>query len=139
MTATRLSPPPPALTSTFSLYVPSSDTATLAVVDSVADAVTMKGPNGPTVVRELRRGGWDTPVIFDRTGYDGRISAIEPERWFDDQASARADRLLTAGKWVTWDPDDASLVRAIEIEVGQPPAVDARRAPLRGSRLGAHE
>ncbi|MDA8283415.1 MAG: hypothetical protein M0Z42_09015 [Actinomycetota bacterium] len=68
MTATRLKPPPATLADTFSLYVPSRDTATLGVVESVADAVTVKGSNGPTVVRELRRNGWDTPVVFDRAG-----------------------------------------------------------------------
>ena len=119
MTATRLKPPPATLADTFSLYVPSRDTATLGVVESVADAVTVKGSNGPTVVRELRRNGWDTPVVFDRAGYDGRTQEIEPERWFDDQASAGADRLLTAGTWVAWGPDDANLARAIEVEAAR--------------------
>lgn len=113
---TRLNPRPATLASTFSLYVPSTDSATLAVVDSIADAVTIKGPSGPAVVRELRRDGWDTPVIFDRSGYDPRTSEIEPEPWFDDQAAAGADRLLTAGTWLAWDSSGASLEQAVEIE-----------------------
>jgi hypothetical protein len=116
---TRLNPRPATLASTFSFYVPSYDAATLAVVDSVADAVTVKGPNGPAVVKKLRHGGWDAPVIFDRTGYDSRISEIEPVRWFEDQADAGADRLLTAGTWLAWDPPDSSLERAIEIEAAR--------------------
>ena len=115
----RLDPRPATLAGTFSFYVPSYDEATLAVVDSVADAVTVKGPNGPAVVRKLRQEGWDAPVIFDRTGYDSRISEIETERWFDDQSDAGADRLLTAGTWLEWDPHDSSLERVIEIEAAR--------------------
>ena len=112
----HLHPRPATLASTFSFYLPSHDAATLAVVDSVADAVTVKGPDGPAVVRKLRQEGWDAPVIFDRTGYDSRISEIEPGRWFDEQSDAGADRLLTAGTWLAWDPDNSSLERVIEIE-----------------------
>lgn len=117
--ATRLSSRPATLAGTFSFYVPSTDLMTLAVVDSLADAVTVKGPNGPSTIRGLRVTWWDTPVMFDRCGYDPRISSIDGERWFDEQAAAGADRLLTAGTWMAWSLDAKIMGRAIEIEVAR--------------------
>jgi hypothetical protein len=114
--ASRITSRPTTLAETFSFYVPSTDTATLQVVESLADAVTVKGPNGPEVIRGLRAGGWDTPVIFDRSGYDPRTAPIDPERWFDDQASAGADRLLSAGTWLGWIPSGDSLQQAVDTE-----------------------
>lgn len=107
---------PITLAETFSFYVPSSDIQTLEACGEIADAVTVKGPNGPSTVRTMRKRGWDCPVIFDRAGYDSKVSAIDPERWFDDQAQANADRLLTAGSWVAWDPTGDALKTAIEVE-----------------------
>jgi hypothetical protein len=62
--AAHTTPRPTTLCGTFSFYVPHTDTATLAVVDSLADAVTVKGPKGPATIRDLRLSGWNTPVIF---------------------------------------------------------------------------
>lgn len=64
MTDTRHTHRPATLAGTFSFYVPSSDLPTLAVADSVADARTIRGPKGPAVVRQLRRDGWESPVMF---------------------------------------------------------------------------
>lgn len=117
--ATHTAPRPATLSGTFSFYVPHTDTATLGVVDSLADAVTVKGPKGPATIRELRLRGWDTPVIFDRSGYDPRTASVDSERWFDEQAAAGADRLLTAGTWVAWSEDRHTLGRAIDIEIAR--------------------
>src|SRR5487761_1969752 len=107
---------PITLAETFSFYVSSSDVQTLEACGELADAVTVKGPKGPSTVRAMRSRGWDRPVIFDRAGYDSNVSAIDPERWFDDQARANADRLLTAGTWVAWDPTGDALKTALEVE-----------------------
>ena len=87
---TRLARRPVTLAGTFSFYVPSTDSESLAVVGSLADAVTVKGPMGPAVVRALRAGSWDGRVIFDRGGYTrrhhrsipsgGSMSRLPPER-----------------------------------------------------------
>ena len=107
---------PITLAETFSFYVTSSDVQALEACGELADAVTVKGPNGPTTVRAMRARGWNRPVIFDRAGYNPNVSAIDPERWFDDQARAGADRLLTAGTWVQWDPTGDALKVAIAVE-----------------------
>ena len=118
MTA-QTTPRPTTLGGTFSFYVPHTDTVTLAVVGSLADAVTVKGPKGPAAIRDLRLSGWDTPVIFDRSGYNPKIAPVDSERWFDEQAAAGADRPLTAGTWVAWSEDRHTLERAIEIEAAR--------------------
>lgn len=115
MTAVSISSPV-TLAETFSFYVPSSDVQTLEACGELADAITVKGPRGPATVMAMRTRDWDRPVIFDRAGYDTRVSAIDPERWFDDQAAADADRLLTAGTWVPWDARGDALKLAVEIE-----------------------
>ncbi len=107
---------PITLKETFSFYVPSSKIRDLEACGELADALTVKGPKGPATVRTMRARGWDPPVIFDRSGYDPRVPAIDPERWFDDQAAASADRLLTAGTWVPWDETGDALRQAVEVE-----------------------
>ncbi len=107
---------PITLAETFSFYVSSADVQALEACGQLADAVTVKGPNGPATVRALRTQGWDRPVIFDRAGYSPNVSAIDPERWFDDQVEAGADRLLTAGTWVPWDATGNALKEATAVE-----------------------
>jgi hypothetical protein len=131
---------PITLRKSFSFYVPASQPETLEAVSSLVDAVTVCGPRGPEVIKSLRRQGWNTPVIFDRAGYRHQGEPIETNRWFEDQWSAGADRLLTPGSWVDWDSEGGSLVEAIKIETsGSHPdatvvlAVDHRwltRAPM---------
>jgi hypothetical protein len=116
---TRLARRPATLAGTFSFYVPNSDSESLAVVGSFADAVTVKGPKGPAVVRALRAGGWDCPVIFDRGGYDPKTPSVDTERWLDEQAAAGADRPLTAGTWATWDDSGETLKWAMDIEAAR--------------------
>jgi hypothetical protein len=107
---------PRTLGESFSFYVPATQPQLIEECSALADAVTVKGPNGPAVVSDLRRMGWDRPVLFDRAGYDPKIAAIEPDRWFDAQEAAGADRLLTAGTWVEWDPTGDALKVAVEVE-----------------------
>lgn len=78
---------PITIAETFSFYVSSSELRALQVRSELPDAVTVNGPNGPAIVSSMRIGGWDCPVIFDRSGYNPKIPPIDPERWFDDQAS----------------------------------------------------
>lgn len=111
--------PPITLSETFSFYVPSSDNATLEVVGSMADGVTVKGPRGLQVIRNLRASGWDTPVIFDYSGYDPKTPRTDARRWFDEQAAAGADRLLSTGTWLDWDPGADLLQQAIETEAAR--------------------
>jgi hypothetical protein len=96
--------------------VGSTDVQAIEACGELADAVTVKGPKGPATVMSMRRRGWDRPVIFDRAGYDPKVSAIDAEAWFDDQEAAGADRLLTTGTWVPWDPTSDALKRAVEVE-----------------------
>lgn len=107
---------PVTLQGTFSFYVPANDFQLIESCGNVADAVTVKGPTGPETVQKLRRRDWDRPVIFDRAGYDPKTKAIDPERWFDRQEAAGADRLLTAGTWVEWDPTGDALKVAVATE-----------------------
>jgi hypothetical protein len=107
---------PNTLAGTFSFYVAATDSKTLEVCGSLADAVTVKGPRGPPIVRALRMAGWDRPAIFDRAGYQANSSSIEHERWFDEQASAGADRPLSAGSWAGWDNTGHELRRALDVE-----------------------
>jgi hypothetical protein len=107
---------PQTLGGTFSFYVPASDPVFIVACEELADAVTVKGPTGPAVIAAMRNAGWDGAVIFDRAGYNPKVNPIDAERWFDEQASAGADRLLTAGTWARWDDSGEALKHAIEIE-----------------------
>lgn len=93
--------------------------ATLAVADSVADAVTVKGPSGPLAINTLRKKGWDAVTIFDRAGYEPNVPSVEAERWFDEQEQAGADRLLTPGSWIGWDATGDAAKIAVEAEASK--------------------
>ena len=109
--------PPITLNETFSFYVPSSNASLIAVCSELSDAVTVKGPQGPATIRAMRDQGWDRTDHFDEGGYDPKVAAVDTEAWLDDQARAGADRLLSAGTWVPWDPTGDALVRAIDTEM----------------------
>jgi hypothetical protein len=100
----------------FSFYVPASNPGLLVECGALADAVTVKGPAGPSTARRLREQGWEGSVLFDRTGYDPRVAPIDSAKWFDDQDEVGARRLLTTGTWVSWDPTGDALKRAVEVE-----------------------
>jgi len=116
---TSLSTNPVTLNETFSFYVSCSDVAAIQACADIADAVTVKGPGGPEQIRRMRARGWSAPVLFDRSGYDPKVEDVDPERWFDEQSLAGADRLITAGSWVPWDETGEQLKRAVEIEAGR--------------------
>jgi hypothetical protein len=118
---------PITLRETFSFYVPASQRDTLVAVSFYADAVTVCGPLGPYLINSLRSEGWHAPVIFDRAGYSPQSKPIDAQQWFAEQSAAGADRLLSPGTWVAWDPGGASLAAAVEIETeacrGRPAAL----------------
>lgn len=66
------------LQGTFSFYLPASDVGALEACSVLADAVTVKGVNGPATIELMRQRGWNRPVIFDRAGYNPKVPAIAP-------------------------------------------------------------
>lgn len=103
---------------TFSFYVPSTDMALIASCAAVADAVVVHGPNGPRVIEALRREDFSGAVLFDRATYERRTARIDPGCWFEAQARAGADRLMTQGHWVEWDETGDALRTGIEAARG---------------------
>jgi len=120
---------------TFSFYVPATSPGLIKDCADAADAVVVHGPNGPQVVAEMRQDGFSGVVLFDRADYQRRAKPVGANAWFDAQARASADRLLTAGRWVEWATSgDAFLVAidAVRAEAAETPgatlllAVDSR-------------
>lgn len=99
---------------TFSFYVPSSDQNLIRGCAASADAVVVHGSAGPAVVCALRRDGFGGPALFDGAGYERRAKRLPPNAWFEAQAEAGADRLLTQGHWAEWNLADDTLSRSIE-------------------------
>lgn len=124
-------PRPVTLAGTFSFYLPTTNVPLIKACAELADGVTVKGPAGPRAVRKLRDRGWDCPVLFDRAGDDPRTSDIEPERWFDEQASAGADRSRGG-----CPPRPSLIGRDVHRAAAacRPPPVAGRPAPLVRSR-----
>jgi hypothetical protein len=120
MIATTRTAPPATLRApgTFSFYFPPPrrDVSLIQACAEMADAVVLKGPNGPKTVRAMRRGGWSGTVLFDRAAYEPNSAAVHPTDWFAAQASAGADRLLSPGHWVPWDATHDEIRRAVEEE-----------------------
>lgn len=102
---------------TFSFYVPGTDPVGIRESAERADAVVVGGSTGPAAVRRLRSEGWEGKAIFDRAGYSSRAGAIDPERWFHEQAAAGADRILTPGRWIGWSKDRLPFEDQIAPEV----------------------
>lgn len=120
---------------TFSFYVGPSDVALIAEVAAAADAVTVVGKGGPDAIRTLRRQGFTATVLFDRAGYSANAGTVDIARWIDEQTTAGADRVLTAGRLVSlragepqaWRDDlAAELALAEEFEATALVALDAR-------------
>lgn len=98
---------------TFSFYVP-ADRNLIGACAEAADAVAVRGPSGPNVVEAMRREGFDGIVLFDCANYERRAKPVAPQSWFEAQARAGADRLLTTGRWVEWDPMGDALSAAVD-------------------------
>jgi len=114
---------PTTLGPTFSFYVPSTERALIARCADEADAVVVHGRNGPHVVAEMRSEGFTSVVLFDRATYERRAKPIAPQAWFEAQAQAGADRLLTPGRWVEWDKAGDALERAVDAVHGEAASV----------------
>lgn len=105
------------LRESFSFYVGGRDPERIRACAELADAVVVSGVSGPSTVRRLRDSGWDGLVLFDGVAYDKRESSLDPSKWFDDQFSAGADRLLTPGQWVGSELGHLPFADQIENEV----------------------
>lgn len=107
---------PATLDTSFSFYVPASKPDLIVSAAQMADGLTVRGAAGPAVARKALGMGWRGPLLFDRAGYEPGVPSVDAGRWFDAQATAGADRLITPGTWVQWDGGGDALRRAIELE-----------------------
>src|SRR6266851_5351846 len=123
MTTLATTQHPATLRASFSFYLPATSGPLIAGCAEVADAVVLHGPNGPKVIEAMRRDGFSGTALFDAARYERDARPLDPSAWFDSQHAAGADRLLTPGRWVPWDPSGDALRDAIRIE----------RAPAAGS------
>lgn len=101
------------LAPSFSFYVPSANDSLIEAGAHQADAVVVHGPGGPARVDQMRRDGFEGKVLFDRADYERRAKPIVPAVWFEAQAAAGADRLLTPGRWVPFEGSSDVLRMAV--------------------------
>lgn len=78
----------------------------------LAGSLTVSGPDGPTVVRQLRAEGLDVPVRFDGVGYNGK-NRLDPVGWVEAQREADAAELFLPGVLVLWDGGNDELLMDI--------------------------
>lgn len=104
------------LDTSFSFYVPTTKLPLLRPAALLSDGLTIRGPNGPAEARATLGPDWEGPLLFDRAGYEPRVPDVDPDKWFEMQAVAGADRLLTPGTWIPWDGGGDALQRSLERE-----------------------
>lgn len=92
----------------FSFYVGPRNRDLIRAAGNSADAVVIRGKEGPEVVAAMRSTGFDGVALFDREGW-GLTKRVDARRWADAQAAAGADRILTPGTYVGWNSDDLSV------------------------------
>lgn len=98
---------------TYSLYLSSHkckrhpETALRAA--RLAGSLTVAGPGGQTIVRQLRAEGLDVPVRFDGVGYDSR-NRLDPAGWVEAQREAGAAEPFLPGVLVLWDGGNDELL-----------------------------
>jgi len=114
--STRITPA--TMRASFSFYVNATNEEGIRSCAEMADALTIRGPRGPAAARSVLGAGWDLPLLFDRAGYERGQSVTQAaaDRWFDAQRVARADRLLTPGRWIEWSKGSDALVAGLEAE-----------------------
>jgi hypothetical protein len=127
---------PATLRPTFSFYVGPSIPHRITAAAACGDAVTVAGKGGPEAIRDLRRrGNFQTPVIFDRRGYELGADPVDLAEWIDEQRSVGADRVLTAGRLARYSKSEptawhdevrAELALGGEFEATALIALDAR-------------
>lgn len=107
---------------TFSFYVGPRDRDLIAAASARADAVVIRGKDGPTAVAAMRARGFDGVTLFDREWWAATGRSIDARAWIASQVAADADRLLSPGAYVGWSSDDLSLALAPlarELELAQ--------------------
>ena len=72
---------------------------------NLADKLTIAGPKGPAAADRLRASGFDSPILFDGTGYDSRQNLPRPDVWVDRQRRVEAACHLLPGVFLPWDKD----------------------------------
>lgn len=85
------------------------------------DALTLAGPGGPKLMRELRDSGFRGAVLLDAVGYAGR--PINPVTWAQEQAALGVDRVLMPGVYVPWTKGEIGTLGSV-VEVECPVAAD---------------
>jgi hypothetical protein len=78
------------------------------------DALTLAGPGGPQLLREMRDEGYQRPVLLDAVGYAGR--SIDSVRWAAEQTALGVDRVLMPGLYVPWTKDDFGSLLSVVAE-----------------------
>ena len=73
---------------------------------SLADKLTIAGPKGPTAADRLRASGFNSPILFDGTGY-ARQDLPPPDVWVDRQRRAEAACHLLPGFFLPWNKDSS--------------------------------
>lgn len=107
---------PVTLSPSFSFYV-QAKREMIAAAALASDAACVRGIEGPTVVEQMRTTGWSRTALFDGAAYEQKVDRISDARWFEMQLDAGADRLLTQGSWIPWDPIGGAMREGIEREV----------------------
>lgn len=129
--------PPVTLRPSFSFYVSASNVGLILRAADFGDSVTIVGKGGPSVIRTLRRGGFQRPVLFDGQGY--KTDGLDPAEWVASQRNADADRCLLPGVFVPWDAhDNAPMVDQIKIQADLAHRLDATVLVAIDSRWLAH-
>lgn len=118
MTTTNTRVLPSTLGASFSFYVPATNANLIRTCAAMADAVTVRGVDGPSAARLALGERWEGPLLFDRAGYERgvQITDAQAESWFEAQERARADRLLTPGRWIEWSKDSDALAVGLDRE-----------------------
>lgn len=105
-TGTLLAVKPLTSAPSYSFYLGPTDHDLIRLCAQHSDALTIRGASGPQHIAQLRAGGLDVPVLFDREAWRAKPGAtVAPGPWIDAQATAGADRLLTPGRYVPWSSD----------------------------------
>ncbi len=86
---------------------------------NLADKLTIAGPKGPAAADRLRASGFDSPILFDGTGYDSRQDLPRPDVWVDRQRRAEAACHHLPGIFLPWDKDCSEAFVGVVQEQGR--------------------
>lgn len=117
-------------TPSYSFYVDAGKADLIEEATKVADAVTVRGSDGPRVVEGLRRSGWESEVLFDHAAYARPEQEVNVRAWFEQQYRAGAHRLLSPGLWVDFSEDSSVFEQELELEVQRVDAAEGAGSTL---------